>query len=57
MNEVQERTWKTHNWKNGVELPWCLSCGESPISLGYWGDEEWQDKNRGWESNCKGRVK
>lgn len=53
MEEKQAITWRSHDWTNG-ELPLCNRCGESAISLGYYGDDDWKKIHRGWEDYCAG---
>ena len=53
-DDIVKKYWDTHTWKFGIELPICINCGKTPISLGIWGDNNWRDKHRGWEKPCKG---
>lgn len=42
----------THLWCRG-ELPICVKCGATPISLGQWGDDNWKRTHDGWKEPCK----
>ena len=46
--------WSTHDFSAGGECPICKQCGESPISLGMWGDEHWRETHQGWKAPCQG---
>ena len=48
--------WETHDFSAGGECPICKRCGESPISLGMWGDEHWQETHQGWKTPCQGSA-
>lgn len=54
MNKQEKKVWDTHNWTKGKELPWCKDCGESPISLGFWGDDEWKKTHQKYKIPCFG---
>lgn len=46
--------WNTHDFPTSVDCPICRKCGESPISLGIWGDDHWRETHEGWKERCQG---
>ena len=30
----------------------CAKCGGSKIALGFWGDDNWRKKHKGWTIPC-----
>jgi len=52
MTQDRHKRDHTHLWYRG-ELPICVKCGESPISLGQWGDTSWKKTHNKWKKPCK----
>ena len=50
-NEHRHKYDNTHLWYRG-ELPICVKCGATPISLGQWGDDTWKRTHNDWKKPC-----
>lgn len=52
LTDTEKKAWKSHLWIKGFDLPICVKCGESPISLGFWGDDKWKEEHPNRSKPC-----